>query len=129
MLEPQLDHPSCHPVTGWFRASGEWEASDDVAIYLTATGRGNGLGIDWDYEIESVELFKADKHLFTAYAAQGGLPCAGLRWQTIAGAPIDISDTAALWMFGVAYAWTMKSASDWANKNAEPIPSPTPNED
>jgi hypothetical protein len=114
-----LDHPSCHPVKGWFRATGEWEASDDVLIHLIATGRGNGIGIDWDYEIEGVELYEGDEHHFSAYPRMGTALERGIDWKT--SQLREISRQSALWMLGVAYCWAMKSAEDWANKNAEGI--------
>jgi hypothetical protein len=116
-----LDHPSCHAVKGWFRATGEWEASDDVLIHLVATGRGNGIGIDWDYEIGQVDLYEEDQQVATVYA-EGANPLwvnktASRSWLT--GKPL--SETSKFWMLGIAYCWAMKSAEDWANKNAEGI--------
>ena len=112
-----LDHPSCHPVKGWFRATGEWEASDDVLIHLVATGRGNGIGIDWDYEVTSVDLFEAGEPVATAYPEDWTTPPCAADWTT--GELIDSSYKSALWMLGIAYCWALKSAEDWANKNAE----------
>ena len=117
-----LDHPSCHPVKGWFRATGEWEASDDVLIHLVATGRGNGIGIDWDYEVTSVDLYEGEEQLASVYN-KGSNPLwtnatASRNWPK----GKSLSYTSAFWMLGVAYCWAMKSAEDWANKNAEAIP-------
>jgi hypothetical protein len=109
-----LDHPSCHPVKGWFRATGEWEASDDVLIHLVATGRGNGIGIDWDYDAWSVDI--ADTATATRFS-DGTF--GGIDWTNSDGEPSDLRFMATLWMLGVAYCWAMKSAEDWANKNAE----------
>jgi hypothetical protein len=116
-----LDHPSCHPVKGWFRATGEWEASDDVLIHLIATGRGNGIGIDWDYQVQHVELFEGDRQIATSTHLPVYLrnEVMGVDWND--GEPTDKSSMSILWMLGVAYCWAMKSAEDWANKNAEGI--------
>lgn len=117
MLEPQLDHPSCHPVKGWFLATGEWtpENNPDVLIYLKSYGVAKGPEIVWEYEISSVELYEGDH----CYAFADEEPNASYVGAFLSF--IDMPEKSRLWMLAVAYCWAKRDAADWANCHKEPI--------
>jgi len=117
-----LDHPSCHNPTGSWEASGEWEV-DNCIIQLRARGIAIGSSIKWDYYIDAVEVYDQDGDesidRFTAYSDPvNPALVGGVRW--LIGYCEDISETSALWMLGVAYAWAKRDADAWAEANAEP---------